>query len=261
MPTTVAATLELSAAGAATALLQVAVARPLEERLTVLTDGRPVPVEEVEVEGARVHRAELGRGATTVTYTAVADGGGEPRRVTPSEQAVALRPSRYCPSDQLEGFAAGEFDRSLPRSALVESVADWVHRRLVYSAGASRPADTAVDTLLTGRGVCRDYAHLTTTLLRALEVPARLVAVYAPGLDPMDFHAVVEADVDGTWCVVDATRLAPSGALVRICTGRDAADTAFLTTLGSRPQLTSMTVTATVEGDLPAPDARPHPLP
>jgi hypothetical protein len=92
-------------------------------------------------------------------------------------------------------------------------------------------------------------------------VPARPVAVYAPGLDPMDFHAVVEADVDGTWCVVDATRLAPTGSLVRICSGRDAEDTAFLTTLGGRPQLTSMTVTATTDGRLPAPDERPVPLP
>ena len=66
----------------------------------------------------------------------------------------------------------------------------------------------------------------------AVLIPARLVAVYAPGLDPMDFHAVVEADVDGTWRVVDATRLAPLPSLVRICSGRDAADTAFLTTLG-----------------------------
>jgi hypothetical protein len=92
-------------------------------------------------------------------------------------------------------------------------------------------------------------------------VPARLVAVYAPGLDPMEFHAVVEADVDGTWCVVDATGLAPTRALVRICSGRDAADTAFLTTLGTHAALGAMTVTATTDGDLPGPDSRPVPLP
>jgi transglutaminase-like putative cysteine protease len=261
MRTRVAATLELSADGPATALLQVAVSRPLQEQLLVLTDGRPVPVVEVDVEGARVHRAELPAGSTVVTYTALADGAGAPRPVTPAERTVALRPSRYCPSDQLARFAAGEFDSSLPRAELVEAVAGWVHRRLVYSAGSSRPVDTAVDTLLAGQGVCRDYAHLTVTLLRALEVPARLVAVYAPGLSPMDFHAVVEADVDGTWCVVDATRLAPTGALVRICSGRDAADTAFLTTLGTHARMGPMTITATVDGDLPAPDERPYPLP
>jgi transglutaminase-like putative cysteine protease len=261
MRTQVAATLNLASSAPATALLQVAVARPVDERLTVLTDGEPVPATELSVDGERVHRLELPAGQTTITYSATADGEGEPRRVTPEQWAIALRPSRYCPSDQLEGFAVTEFDRSLPRAELVGAVAAWVHRRLVYAAGASRPVDTAIDTLLAGQGVCRDYAHLTATLLRSLEIPSRLVAVYAPGLSPMDFHAVVEADVDGTWCVVDATRLAPTRSLVRICSGRDAADTAFLTTLGGRPQLVGMQVTATVDGDLPAPDDVPVPLP
>jgi hypothetical protein len=76
----------------------------------------------------------------------------------------------------------------------------------------------------------------------------------------MDFHAVVEADVDGTRCVVDATRLAPTSSLVRICSGRDAADTAFLTTLGAA-RFEGMTVTATTAGALPAPDDAPFPLP
>jgi transglutaminase-like putative cysteine protease len=257
----VAATLTISSPAPATALLQVAAAAPTGEQLTVLCEGRPLEVEEFAVGEARVHRVELDAGSTTVAYTAAVDGDGPPRPVTPAAWAEALRPSRYCPSDQLEGFASTEFDRTTPRAELVETVAAWVHDRLTYTSGASRPVDTAVDTLLAGQGVCRDYAHLTVTLLRALEVPARLVAVYAPGLDPMDFHAVVEADVDGTWHVVDATRLAPVRSLVRICSGRDAADTAFLTTLGGVARFESMTVTATVEGRLPQTGTAPHPLP
>ena len=257
----VAATLTVSSPTPATALLQVAVAAPVTEQLTVLSGGSPVEPEELDVDGARVHRLELREGPTTITYSASAETGGAPRPVSPAEWAAALRPSRYCPSDQLEGFATTEFDRSLPRTELVPAVADWVSRRLVYTSGASRPVDTAVDTLLMGQGVCRDYAHLTITLLRALEIPARLVAVYAPGLSPMDFHAVVEADVDGTWCVVDATRLAPTSSLVRICSGRDAADTAFLSLFGGRALFETMTVTATTAGTLPAPDDAPFPLP
>jgi transglutaminase-like putative cysteine protease len=256
----VAATLTMSSPAPATALLQIAVARPEDETLTVLTGGRPTDVEEFEADGARVHRLTLDEGETTVTYTASAQDGGPVRRVTPAEWAVALRPSRYCPSDQLEGFATTEFDRRMPRRELVGAVVDWVHGRLVYTSGASRPVDTAVDTLLAGRGVCRDYAHLTVTLLRALEIPARLVAVYAPGLAPMDFHAVVEADVDGTWCVVDPTRLAPTGSLVRICSGRDAADTAFLSLFGGVARFETMSVTATTAGPLPAPDVAPFAL-
>jgi transglutaminase-like putative cysteine protease len=219
-----------------------------------------VIAEEIAVPGARVHRLQLAAGETTIAYSAHVDRAGSPRRVTPAEEAEHLRPSRYCPSDQLEGYATTEFDRTAPRARLVADVAAWVGRRLVYTAGSSRPVDTAVDTLLLGQGVCRDYAHLTITLLRALEVPARLVAVYAPGLSPMDFHAVVEADVDGVWKTVDATRLAPTSSLVRICSGRDAADTAFLTLFGGRATLGAMTVTATVDGALPAPDDEPFAL-
>ncbi|MPQ98221.1 transglutaminase [Modestobacter sp. I12A-02628] len=250
----------VSSPAPATALLQVAVAHPDTEQLTVLTDGRPAPVEEVAVGGARVHRLELAAGETTVRYTASVTPGGPPRAVTPADWAEYLRPSRYCPSDELEGFALGQFDKRLGRTELVTTVARWVGDHLVYTSGASRPVDTAVDTLLAGRGVCRDYAHLTTTLLRALEVPARLVAVYAPGLAPMDFHAVVEAEVDGVWRTVDATRLAPTSALVRICHGRDAADTAFLSLFGGQASMGTMQVTATVDGDLPGPDDAPFAL-
>jgi transglutaminase-like putative cysteine protease len=257
----VAATLTLSSPVPATALLQVAVVSPQSELLTVLTDGRPADVTEVEVDGARVHRVDLSEGTTTVGYTATVESGRAPRQVTAADWATALRPSRYCPSDQLEGFAHTEFDSTMPRGELVAAVAEWVHRRLRYVGGASRSVDTAVDTLLLGQGVCRDYAHLTITLLRALEVPARLVAAYAPGLEPMDFHAVVEADIDGVWCAVDATRLAPTSSLVRICSGRDAADTAFLTLFGGIARFESIAVTATVDGTLPAPDDAPFPVP
>ena len=101
--------------------------------------------------------------------------------------------------------------------------------------------------------MCRDYAHLVVALLRALNVPARLASVYAPGLSPMDFHAVAEAAIDGRWCVVDATTLAPRSSLVRIATGRDASDTAFLSIHGAATELDDLTVTAVVD-DLPRDD-------
>jgi hypothetical protein len=42
----------------------------------------------------------------------------------------------------------------------------------------------------------------------------------------------VETDIDGHWRVWDATRSAPRQAMVRMATGRDAADTAFISVLG-----------------------------
>jgi transglutaminase-like putative cysteine protease len=120
-------------------------------------------------------------------------------------------------------------------------------------SGSSLPTDGAIRTLLARQGVCRDYAHLTVALLRALNVPARLVSVYAPGLFPMDFHAVAEAWIEDGWQVVDATTLAPRETLVRIATGRDAADSAFLTTISGRVDLIDMEVMAIVD-ELPNDD-------
>ena len=79
-------------------------------------------------------------------------------------------------------------------------------------------------------------------------------SVYAPGLSPMDFHAVAEALVDGVWQVVDPTLLAPRSSLLRIATGRDAADTAFLSSYGGDVRLDVVAVTAVVDGDLPGDD-------
>jgi len=70
----------------------------------------------------------------------------------------------------------------------------------------------------------------------------------------MDFHAVAEAYVDGAWHVVDATRLAPRESLVRIATGRDATDTAFLSYYGGQLSIRAMTVTAAVHAVLPVDD-------
>ncbi len=120
-----------------------------------------------------------------------------------------LRPSRCRESDTLTPTARSEF--AWPPRARTARRRDAVRcgRGCGTCPGPSSPTDGAEQTLLARRGVCRDYAHLVIALQRALDVPARMVAVYAPGLTPMDFHAVAEAWVDGAWWVVDATRLAP----------------------------------------------------
>ena len=167
-----------------------------------------------------------------------------------------LRPSRYAESDRLAEVARRLFGGLAATGDIVAGVSSWVGTEIGYEAGSSLPTHGALDTLLGGQGVCRDFAHLVVALLRARDVPARVAAVYAPGLSPMDFHAVAEALVDGTWRVVDATLLAPRRSLVRIATGRDAADTAFLTVIGGTVDLVALEVGAVVEGDLPSDDPR-----
>lgn len=230
------------------------------ESLTFTLDGEEVAATEITAEhGNRIHALELGEGDFRASYAATLLGRAEPAPVSAADLTRYLRPSRYAESDKFFGFAGTEFGEYSDSVTLLEKVSAWVGTRLNYVPGASDPIDGATDTLLAGRGVCRDYAHLVVALLRAVKVPARLVAVYAPGCEPMDFHAVAEAYVDGAWRVVDATCLAPRQTMVRITTGRDAADTAFLDNHKGAITLNSCWVTAVVDGDLPQ-DSLHHPV-
>ena len=224
----------------------------VSESLSFVLDGAPVPAREViGKHGTRIHKVEVPAGNLKVSYAATIVGRASPAQVEEFDLSMYLRPSRYSESDKFRGFALGEFGQYADSATLLENVSSWVGTRLEYMAGSSDPIDGAVETLLSGRGVCRDYVHLVVALLRAVNVPARLVAVYAPGCSPMDFHAVAEAFVDGDWRVVDATLLAPRQTLVRIATGRDAADTAFLTNYYGQIELNNMEVRAVVDGALP----------
>ena len=204
--------------------------------------------------GNRTHKLDVPEGNLAVRYAATIVGRTDPAPVTDYDLSMYLRPSRYAEADKLYGFAATEFGNYLDSAALLERVSLWVGTRLNYVPGSSDPIDGAVETLLAGAGVCRDFAHLVVALLRAVYVPARVVAVYAPGLCPMDFHGVAEAFVQGHWRVVDATLLAPRAGLVRIATGRDAADTAFLSTYGGAATLTRIEIMAVLDGELPGDD-------
>lgn len=223
------------------------------DALTVSLDGRPVAPRELDEDpGTRLQLFETEPGLLMIDYAAEVEGREPAAPVTPLDPIVYLRPSRYVQSDTLTPFARETFPGlNGPQhdgARLVRQVSAWVHDRLVYASDSTSPTGGAVETLESGRGVCRDFAHLTAALLRALDVPARLVSVYAPGLVPMDFHAVVEAlvEVDGReqWVVVDSTRLAPRRGMVRIATGRDATDTAFLTNTLSDIRLLRLEVDA-----------------
>ncbi|MFC8193220.1 transglutaminase family protein [Cellulomonas sp. NPDC057328] len=231
-------------------LLAVAVAEgPFErsEDLVVRTDDEPLDVEEIKLpHGGRMHRVWAPAGRVVVDYRATVTGRAEPVPVEDVDLVEYRRPSRYAESDRLLAFARDQF-AGLAGAELLDAVVTWVGRHVTYLSGSSLPTDGATDTLLKRRGVCRDFAHLVVALLRACDTPARLVSVYAPGLRPMDFHAVAEAYVDGAWHVVDATRLAPRPTMLRIATGRDATDTAFLSYYGGGLRLRSMTVTAVTD--------------
>ncbi len=246
----------IDTAGEIALCLAVADHLQADEELTVTGSDGPVDVRLVTMQhGTRLHVVDVPTGSLEVHYGATVDRDpADPLPVTDADRYTYVLPSRYCPSDQVGGWAVGQFGGVSGTAQQALRVAEWVHERTSYVPGSTGPGDDALVPLLTGQGVCRDYAHLTVTLLRALEIPARYVSVYAPGLSPMDAHAVVEVAVDDAWYLLDATRLAPRRSMVRAGTGRDAVDVALMTTLGAVTGPPALTVTATADPDLPEDD-------
>lgn len=151
-------------------------------------------------------------------------------------------PSRYCPSDRLRQMAKELFGHLITPHAIATAVSDWIFENIAYVSGSSGENSSALDTLDYQKGVCRDFAHLGISFCRALNVPARYTSCYAYQLQPQDFHACFEVYLGGAWYLFDATRLAPLNGLIRIATGRDAADAAVCTIFGN-PELTRSFVT------------------
>lgn len=113
---------------------------------------------------------------------------------------------------------------------------EWVMARTTYTPQSSDATIPALDTIIEEVGVCRDYAHLMIALCRALNLPSRFVTGLSYGAPPsmgaLDFHAYVEIYLGGQWYIFDPTGTVLPMGLLRIGTGRDAADVSFATAFG-----------------------------
>ena len=158
-----------------------------------------------------------------------------PRTMT-AEATGYLLPSRYCPSDEFQSFVGAEFG-AMNGGPLVAAMRDWIEGHFTYVPGTSTAATTARDTFVQRQGVCRDYAHVMITFCRAAGLPARIASVYAPDVDPPDFHAVVEVWLGDAWHLIDATGMTAASRMAVIGVGRDAADVSFLTSFGTARML------------------------
>jgi transglutaminase-like putative cysteine protease len=192
----------------------------------------------------RFLRLETGRHKTvTVSYAATVDCDYQTYRADSVETTPVaelsgatipyLFPSRYCQSDRLSRLAWDLFGKIENPHEKVVAIADWIHDNVEYLRGSTNSVTSAFDTVTQRTGVCRDFSHLGIALCRALNIPARYFSGYAYQLEPPDFHACFECFIGGTWVVFDATRLAYLNGLVRIGTGRDAADAAVASIFGS----------------------------
>jgi len=143
-----------------------------------------------------------------------------------------LNPSRYCQSDKLYRLANNMFGHIENAFEKVLALTEWIYNNVEYLSGSTNSQTSAYDTVTEQAGVCRDFAHLGIALCRALTIPARYFTGYSYKLSPPDFHACFEAYLGGRWIIFDPTKLAPLNGLVKIATGRDAADTAIASIFG-----------------------------
>lgn len=199
------------------------------------------------VTGNRYARLRAMTGPLTVRYDAVIDmahyivspdGIGEvPVAQLPAETLAYIYPSRYCQSDRLRQLAGTEFGSLSQGYWRIRAIQDWVQRRTRFVSGSSNATTSAIDTVIEQVGVCRDFAHLMIALCRALNIPARFVTGIDYGSDPVfgppDFHAYVEVFLGGRWYLFDPTGMVLPTGLIRLGTGRDAADVSFATIFGA----------------------------
>ncbi len=167
----------------------------------------------------------------------------------PDDVLMYTLPSRHCQSDLVIDEAWRLFGDVPDGSARVQAICDWVHQNIEYGYGNSTSTTSGYEAYQQRRGVCRDFAHIAVMFCRAMNIPARYVCGYLPDIDvpynpiPMDFHAWFEAYVAGAWRTFDARHNTPRIGRVLIARGRDAVDTAILTSYGPS-KLTGFTVWA-----------------
>lgn len=236
----------------------------------------------------RITRIEAPAGPTRFWSDCVVEVSGRPDPQAPEarQQRIPdlpdgvvqyLLPSRYCDSDLLVEAAWQRFG-GLPEGwARVSAITQFVHQHVTFGYAFGRPSKTAFDVFREQTGVCRDFAHLSIALCRAMNIPARYASGYlgdigVPYSGPGDFCAWFEVWLDGRWHTFDARYDTPRIGRVLMVRGMDAADVAMLTSFGSHQltlfrvwcnELSAITDEAEVQrllADRPAAEARigPH---
>jgi transglutaminase-like putative cysteine protease len=202
-----------------------------------------------DVFGNHLSRITAQGGLMTLVSDFIVSHDGSPDRIVPEARqhpvgelhgAVLpfLTPSRFCESDLLADEAWSRFGHIEGGWARVQAVCDFVHGHIRFGYGYGRSTKTALEAFREGNGVCRDYAHLAVAMCRALNIPARYASGYlgdigiAPLPDPMDFCAWFEVYLGGEWHTFDARYNTPRIGRILMVRGRDAADTAMITSFG-----------------------------
>jgi transglutaminase-like putative cysteine protease len=225
----------------------------LDGECRVVSEGWELPEESsvyTDIYGNRCRRTTIPQGHSDIAYDAVIDApagvdavaegaGFTPAAELPSETLLYTLPSRYCPSDEMGALAFDLFGGVGPGWEQIVAVSAWVNANIRFRYGSSTPLTTAAQVHAAREGVCRDLTHLTVTFCRALGYPTRYTFGYLPDIDvpppdtPMDFCAWFEAYLGDRWWTFDPRNNTRRIGHMAIARGRDAIDTAMVTTYGT----------------------------
>lgn len=134
----------------------------------------------------------------------------------------ALRLQAYLDSagqlrDWAQDFVAGARTDTL---SLLKDISNGVAAQIAYEERDDKPAQTPIETLMRGRGSCRDFAVLYVDAVRSLGFGARIVSgyLYDPDRDAVgssgagSTHAWAEVYVPGAgWITFDPTNRSVGG--------------------------------------------------
>lgn len=134
----------------------------------------------------------------------------QPETITSSNK---LFPSKYASQDvhipsnskKFADLAKSIVGKSVNRIERAEKLRKFVYGKLKANAGIGVLRD-ADDILASGDGVCRDHAILLVTLLRANDIPCRLVSGMVYGMGAFYYHAWAEVWTGEDWLGLDSTR-------------------------------------------------------
>ncbi len=219
-----------------------------DDSLTVTPD---VPVRSyIDSFGNRVHRltAPAGSIGFRSDFRVLSADTPEPLPIGVPQHAIAELPddvliflltSRYCEVDKLSSLAWSLFGGLAEGWPRVEAILTYVQRHIRFDYKRARADRSAFDAWQEGEGVCRDFAHLSVALCRAMHIPARYATGWLGDIrwprvaGPQDVSGWTQVWLGGRWWDVDARHVVPRHGRVLIAVGRDAADVALSTAFGT----------------------------
>lgn len=133
-------------------------------------------------------------------------------RLTPEIVVFARKAEKLCTEQGKK--------RNLDKAVCVMGL---LYQSFSYESGTTDIYTTAGEALKQGRGVCQDYAHIMTAVLRYMGIPARYVTGLMIGEGYT--HAWIEVYTDGGWYGLDPTNnLHIDEYYIKLAHGRDYGD-------------------------------------